>query len=83
MYNYGDHEINYQRRFPSWNTLMFLVFSSQNQNKKKYIIKLITSIFMYHLKHLVSLAGSLKIKCRYRNHCSDLFMEKLLTVCVF
>ena len=30
MYSYGDHEINYQRRFPPWDMLSFFVFLSQN-----------------------------------------------------
>ena len=56
MYDYGDNEINYQRRFP----LQDRFFSSFSHHKitlfeKKYDIKLITLISMHHLKPLVSL----------------------------
>ena len=43
---FGDHEINYQRRFPSGTVY--------------YEIKLITLISMYHLKLLVSLDRFIK-----------------------
>ena len=61
MYNYGDHEINYQRRFPLWDGLFFL-FSYRKITlfEKKYDIKLITLISMYHLKPLVSLDRFIK-----------------------
>ena len=60
--------------------------------EKKYDIKLITSISMYHLKSLASLAGSLKIRCRcpiavcidtVQILCITAFDRKILqTVCV-
>ena len=65
MYNYGDYEINYQRRFPPWDGVIFPVFLSQNHIIwKKYDIKLINLISMYHLKPLVSLDRFIKFKMR-------------------
>ena len=48
MCNHGNHEISYQRRFP------YIIFSFSYHKitlfDKKYDIKLITFISMYHLK---------------------------------
>ena len=56
MYNYGDGEINYQRRFPRWDTLFFsFSYHKITLFEKKYDIKLITLISTCHLKPLVSL----------------------------
>ena len=67
MYNYGDHEINYQRRFPQWDGFFSFSYHKITLFEKKYDIKLITLISMYHLKLLVSLDRFIK-KCW---HCSD------------
>ena len=53
MYSYGEHEINYQRRFPQWDGL-FSYYHKITLSEKKYDIKLITLISMYHLKSFVS-----------------------------
>ena len=57
MCNYGDHEINYYRRFLHCGTYYLFSFSYRKITlfEKKYVIKLITLISMYHLKPLVSL----------------------------
>ena len=56
MYNYGDYEINYRRRFPPKRMLSFSFFYHKiTLVEKKCVIKLITLILMYHLKPLVSL----------------------------
>ena len=57
MYNYGNHEFNYQSWLWRWDTL-FLLFSCHGITlfEKKYDIKLIILISMYHLKPLVSLS---------------------------
>ena len=49
--------LNYERKFPPWDTLTFSLFLSQKITlfKNKYGITLITLISMYHLKPLVSL----------------------------
>ena len=62
MYNYGDHEVNYQRKFPPWDGFFSFPYHKITLFEKKYDIKLITLISTYHLKPLVSLTGSLKIK---------------------
>ena len=58
MYNHGDHEIKCQRRFLPWETLFFC--HKITLFEKKYDIKLITLIFMYDLKPLVSLGSFMK-----------------------
>ena len=61
MYDYGDHEINYQRRFSPWDTSFFsLCYLKITLFENKYDIKLITLISMYHLKHLTSLGRFIK-----------------------
>ena len=51
-----DHEINYQRRFPPWDMLTFsFPYHKITLFENKYGIKLITLIFVYYLKPLVSL----------------------------
>ena len=50
--------------------------------EKKYVMKLITLISMYHLKPLVSLQVHLKLKCKCTNcflyrHFSDPFHKKI------
>ena len=78
MYNYGDHEINYQIRFPPCDGLFFsFAYHKIILFEKKYDIKLVTLISMYHLKPLVSLTGSLEIKMQMYKLlfvllCSDL-----------
>ena len=62
MYNYGDYEINYQRRFPSWDGFFSFTYHKITFFEKKYDIKLITLISMYHLKALVSLDRFIKNK---------------------
>ena len=52
---FGDHEINYQRRFLQWDGLFSFSCHKITLFEKKYEIKLITLISMYHLKLLVSL----------------------------
>ena len=71
MYNYGDHEINYKGRFPPWDGFFSFTYYKITLFEKKYDIKLITLISMYHLKPLVTRAwtGSLKIKMQMHN-CS-------------
>ena len=54
-YNYGDHEINCQRRFPPWDGNFSFSYYKIILFEKKYDIELITLISMYHLKPLVSL----------------------------
>ena len=60
MYNYGDHEINYQRRFPQWDGFFSLFYHKITLFEKKYDIELITLIYMYHLKRPVSLDRFIK-----------------------
>ena len=60
MYSYGDHEINYQRRFPQWDGLFSFSYHKITLFEKKYDIKLITGISMYHLKSFVSLDRFIK-----------------------
>ena len=54
MYNYEDHEINYQRIFPPRDGFFSISYHKITLFDKKYDIKLITLISMYHLKPLVS-----------------------------
>ena len=42
MYNYGDQEINYQRRFPQWDGSSRFPITKSQLFEKKYGIKLIT-----------------------------------------
>ena len=60
VYNYEDHEINYQRIFPLWDGFSSFSYYKITLFKKKYDIKLITLISMYHLKPLVSLDRFIK-----------------------
>ena len=61
MCNYEYHEI--KEDFHRGTHYRFSLFSQKiTLLEKKYDIKLITLISMYHLKPLVSLTGSLKIK---------------------
>ena len=60
MYSYGDHEINYQRRFPQWDGLFSFSYHKITLFERKYDIKLITLISMYHLKSFVSLDRLIK-----------------------
>ena len=60
MYNYGDHEINYQRRCPQWDGFFSFSCHKIALFEKKYEIKLMTLISMYHLKLLVSLDRFIK-----------------------
>ena len=60
MYSYGDYEINYQRRFPQWNGLFSFSYHKIKLFEKKYDIKIITFISMYHLKSFVSLDRIIK-----------------------
>ena len=60
MYNYGEHEINYQIRFPLWDGFFSFSYHKITLFEKKYDIKLITLISMYHLKLLVSLDRFIK-----------------------
>ena len=63
MYNYGDYEINYQRRFPPWDGFFFsFSYHKITLFGKKYDIKLITLISTYHLNPLVSLDIFIKFK---------------------
>ena len=56
MLNYVDHRINYERKFPPWDTVTFsFSYHKITLFKNKYGIRLITLISMYHLKPLVSL----------------------------
>ena len=57
---FGDQEINYQRRFPQWDGLFSFSCHKITLFEKKYEIKLITLISMYHLKLLVSLDRFIK-----------------------
>ena len=41
MYNYGDHEINHQRRFPQWDGFFSLFYPKITLFEMKYDIKLI------------------------------------------
>ena len=60
MYNYEDHEINYQRRFPPWDGFFLFSYHKITLFEKKYDIKLITLISMHYLKPLVSLDRFIK-----------------------
>ena len=60
MYSYGDHEINYQRRFPPWDGLFSFSYHKITLFGKKYDIKLITLISMYHFKSFLSLDRFIK-----------------------
>ena len=60
MYSYGDHEINYQRRFPPWDGFFSFSYHKIALFEKKYDIKLITLISIYQLKPLVSLDRFIK-----------------------
>ena len=60
MYSYGDHEINYKRRFPQWEGLFSFSYHKITLLEKKYDIKLITLISMCHLKSFVSLDRFIK-----------------------
>ena len=51
----GDHEINYQERFQPWDSFFSFSYHKIELFEKKYDIKLITLISMYHFKPLVSL----------------------------
>ena len=62
MYSYEAHEINYQRRFPPWDAFFSSSYHKITSFEKKYDNKLITLIFMYHLKPLVSLDRFIKNK---------------------
>ena len=52
QYNYGDHEINNQRRFLTGDGFFLLILSQNNIFENKYGIKLITLISMNHLNLL-------------------------------
>ena len=52
---FGVHEINYQRGFPQWDGLFSFSCHTITLFKRKYEIKSITLISMYHLKLLVCL----------------------------
>ena len=82
MYSYGDYETNYQRRFPPWDTLFCFVFYHKiTLFKKKYDIKLITSISMYHLKPLVSLGRFIIKNCNPNTHIA-LRTDTVQTLCI-
>ena len=61
MYNYGDHEIDYQR-FSPWDGFFSFSYRKITLFVKKYDIKLIALISMYYLEPLVSLDRFIKIK---------------------
>ena len=56
---WSDHEINYQR-FPPWDGFFSFSYHKITLFEKKYDIKLICLISMYHLKLLVSLDRFIK-----------------------
>ena len=80
MYSYGDHEINYHRRFPQWDGLFSFSDHKITLFEKKYDIKLITLISMYHLKFFLSLDRFIK------NQNADvqiaLFTDTVHTLCI-
>ena len=47
MYNYGDHEINYERRFPPSDGFFSFSYHKITLFEKKYDIELIT-FFNFH-----------------------------------
>ena len=80
MYNYGDDEINYQR-FPLWAMLSFwFSYHKITLFEKKYVIKLITLISMYHLKLPLSLQVQLKLKSDVQIvSCTDTYRILFIT----
>ena len=57
MYNYGDHEINNQRRFPQWDGFFSFSYHKITLFEKKYDIKF--NNFNFHVP-LVSLDRFIK-----------------------
>ena len=81
MYNYGDHEINYQIRFPPSDGFFSFSYHKIILFEKKYDIKLITLISKYHLKPLVSFGRFIKNRNADRQIalCTDTFQILCIT----
>ena len=58
MYNYGDHEINYQRRFPQWDGFFSFPYHKITLFEKKYDIKI--NNFNFQVKSVQSALSDLK-----------------------
>ena len=76
MYNSGDHELTIKEDFHHGTCYLFsFSYHKITLSEKKYVIKLITLISMYHLKPLVSLQAHLKLKCK----CTNCFLYRHFT----